>query len=264
MASASKDSVILNDVSVTFQTLQGEVPAIEDLQLEVPAGQFLCIVGPSGCGKSTILNLIAGLLKPTSGSVAIFGKTVHEPNKNIGYMLQQDYLFPWRTVLKNSQLGLEIHGLLNQPRYMEKVQSLLKTYGLFDFLDHYPHQLSGGMRQRVALVRTLALEPQLFLLDEPFSALDYQTRTTIQEEVWWALRKRGSTIIMVTHDIGEAVALADRVIVLTRRPTTVKSAFDIDWEGNHPGPWQTRQHSKYNYYVNLIWEELKDFVDGGT
>ncbi|MTV48678.1 ATP-binding cassette domain-containing protein [Heliobacillus mobilis] len=254
-------AIELRNVTVTYQTPKGEIPALEDIQLKVTPGEFVALVGPSGCGKSTILSLIAGLFEPTYGEVFVKGEQSGRHQCRIGYMLQQDFLLPWRTVLDNANLGLE----LQKDRGKETlVEDLLKTYGLEKFLHHHPTELSGGMRQRVALVRTLAVDPDIFLLDEPFSALDYQTRTTIQEEVWQALKSRRKTTVLVTHDVGEAVAMSDRVIVLTSRPAKVKRDLTIEFGKEHPGPWQARKSKGFVDYVDLIWDELREYVDRET
>ncbi|MZP28224.1 ATP-binding cassette domain-containing protein [Heliobacterium undosum] len=252
-------AVELRDVSVTYQTPKGEIPALAGINLGIAAGEFVAIVGPSGCGKSTILSLIAGLLKPTAGDILVSGERAGLHSTRVGYMLQQDYLLPWRTVRENALLGLELMKEVRTERE-KKVEALLENYGLGHFLHHHPQELSGGMRQRVALVRTLAVEPEIFLLDEPFSALDYQTRTTIQEEVWRALRASRRTTILVTHDVVEAVAMSDRVIVLSARPAEIKRELVIDFGVERPGPWLARKAARFNEYVDAVWAELKAYV----
>lgn len=196
--------VEIKNVSKIYHSLEGETEAIHDLTFDVGSGEIVAIVGPSGCGKSTILSIIAGLIKPSSGEVFISGRKIDGANKHIGYMFQSDHLFPWRTIIENVLIGLEIQNKVNDAS-IKRVESLLDTYGLGDFKDHYPSQLSGGMRQRVALIRTLAIEPDLLLLDEPFSALDYQNRLAVSDDITRILRREKKTAIMVTHDISEAM-----------------------------------------------------------
>ena len=201
-----KDMVSLKNVSLKYYTLEGETHAVNDISFSVKQGEFIGIVGPSGCGKTTILSLIAGLIKPTKGEILVDGKKVEGPSTDVGCMLQQDHLFEWRTIMQNALLGLEIHGKTNRET-KEKVERLLETYGLGEFKNHYPDQLSGGMRQRAALIRTLAVDPKILLLDEPFSALDYQTRLAMSDEVSTIIRKEGKTALLVTHDISEAISM---------------------------------------------------------
>ena len=213
------------------------------------------IVGQSGCGKSTLLSLISGLLKPTSGSVLIDQEEVQGPNSRVGYMLQNDYLFEWRTILDNALLGLEIRKE-KTPEAVEEVKGMLKAYGLGGFEHYYPPQLSGGMRQRVALIRTLATKPDVLLLDEPFSALDYQNRLSVGEEVVKILRERKKTVIMVTHDIPEAVSMANRVVVMTPRPGRIRSIHRIKMCDEGLTPLQTREVPQFREYFTTIWKEL--------
>jgi len=196
--------VEIKNVSKIYHSLDGETEALHDLSFDVDRGEIVVIVGPSGCGKSTILSIIAGLIKPSSGAVFINSHKIDVSNKHIGYMFQSDHLFPWRTIIQNIMIGLEIQNKVNDES-IKRVTSLLNTYGLGDFKDHYPSQLSGGMRQRVALIRTLAIEPDLLLLDEPFSALDYQSRLAVSDDITSILRREKKTAIMVTHDISEAI-----------------------------------------------------------
>lgn len=196
--------VEVKNISKIYHSLDGETKALNNLSFDANKGEIIVIVGPSGCGKSTILSIIAGLVKPSSGEVFIDGNKINSTNKNIGYMFQSDHLFPWRTILQNVLIGLEIQNKVTNES-IKKVTSLLNTYGLSDFKNHYPNQLSGGMRQRVALIRTLAIEPALLLLDEPFSALDYQNRLAVSDDITRILRQEKKTAIMVTHDISEAI-----------------------------------------------------------
>ncbi|SHJ10690.1 ABC transporter ATP-binding protein [Lutispora thermophila] len=243
------------DVSMNYHTLEGETEAIRKLNFDIMNGEFVSIVGPSGCGKSTLLSLISGILTPTSGKVLINGKKVEGPSASVGYMLQKDHLFEWRNIMKNITIGLEIQGKLNKEN-QEFVEQLLKEYGLYEFRNHYPRQLSGGMRQRVALIRTLATKPNILLLDEPFSALDYQTKIAISEEVWLILKKEKKTAILVTHDLAEAISMSDRIIVLTKRPAEIKSMHQINLSCDCKTPITCREAPEFRIYFNKIWKEL--------
>ncbi len=246
-------SEILNmqDICLRYHTINGEIFAVSDLNLSVSQGDFLSIVGPSGCGKSSILSIIAGLFAPSSGSFQV--------NGTIGYMLQKDHLLQWRTILQNALLGLELQNKLTESN-VERVHNLLEQYGLGDFKNHYPSQLSGGMRQRVALIRTLAIEPDLLLLDEPFSALDYQTRLSVADEIGQILKNEKRTAILVTHDIAEAISLADKVIVLTKRPATIKKIYDIKLSEVENSALKVRETPEFQSYFNQIWKELDSHV----
>jgi NitT/TauT family transport system ATP-binding protein len=262
--SAAPPKVELRHVGLRYFALGGETEALKDISLKVAPGEFVAIIGQSGCGKSTLLSLISGILKPTDGAVLIDGKPITGPSRKVGYMLQQDYLFEWRTILDNAVLGAEIQGA-DMPRARERAFQLLTRYGLGQFLHHLPRQLSGGMRQRAALARTLTTEPDVVLLDEPFSALDSQTRLTLADEIAVILRREGKTAILVTHDIGEAVSMAERVIVLSRRPGQVKSDHAIrfaDADGARPAPLAARNTPEFNAYFNSLWQELEVHVEG--
>lgn len=244
------------DISVTYYTLEEETEALKNLNLDIYSGEIVSIVGPSGCGKSTLLSIIAGLLKPSSGHVKINGITVDKPSENIGYMFQKDQLLEWRNILQNVVIGLEIQGKLTIEA-IEIAKTMLINYGLGDFLNSYPYQLSGGMRQRVALIRTLLFKPQLLLLDEPFSALDYQTRLAISDEIGLILRKEKKTAILVTHDIAEAISMSDRVVILSNRPAQVKEIIDIELTcGDIKSPLKCREAPEFRHYFNKIWREL--------
>ena len=250
--------VELRDIDLRYFTLDGETEALSEFSLSVSPGEFVAIVGQSGCGKSTLLSLIAGILEPTDGKVLVNGVAVDGPSPLCGYMLQQDYLFEWRTILDNVLLGAEIQGLDRQAA-TERAESLLRGYGLADFMAHFPHQLSGGMRQRAALARTLCTDPEILLLDEPFSALDFQTRLALSDEVSEILRREGKTVILVTHDISEAVSMADRVIVMTKRPGRVKAVHDISFgsaANGRPRPFEARSLQEFRHYFDQIWSEL--------
>ena len=237
-------------VSVYYHTPQGETEAVRDLSFSVEKGAFVAVVGPSGCGKTTMLSLIMGLNPPSKGHVRF-----PQGPYPMGYMLQRDNLLEWRTLEKNAVLGLEVrHKLTEESR--ERTIRLLKKYGLGDFLTHYPGQLSGGMRQKAALIRTLALDPELLLLDEPFSALDYQTRLTLADEVFSIIRAEGKTALLVTHDIGEAVSMADRVLVFSDRPATLKREIPLDFPREMP-PLVRRELPAFQEYFAAIWKELE-------
>jgi len=256
--------VELRNVDLRYFGLTGETEALKDISLAVAPGEFVAIIGPSGCGKSTLLSLISGIMQPTGGAVLIDGKPVMGPSRKVGYMLQQDYLFEWRTILDNAVLGAEIQGA-DMPRARERAAQLLTRYGLGQFLHHLPRQLSGGMRQRVALARTLTTEPDVVLLDEPFSALDSQTRLALADEVTEILRRERKTAILVTHDIGEAISMAERVIVLSRRPGRVKSNHAIRFASAgdaRPAPLAARNAPEFNVYFNTLWQELEVHVEG--
>jgi NitT/TauT family transport system ATP-binding protein len=245
----------IDHISYTYHSLEGETPALLDVSFNVMDGEFISIVGPSGCGKSTLLSLIAGLITPSSGFIYINGRDIKSSGKNIGYMLQKDHLLDWRNTLKNVSLGLEIQHKLNDQSFLQ-INELLNTYGLITFKNSYPSELSGGMRQRAALIRTLLLEPDILLLDEPFSALDYQTRLEVADDIWGIIRKEKKTAILITHDISEAISMADRVIVLSSRPGTVVNVFDINFSIEHRTPFATRNAPEFREYFNQIWKEL--------
>ena len=201
-------------VGYAYHTMEGETPALSDISFTADTGEFIAIVGPSGCGKSTLLSLLCGLVRPESGSILIDQKPLDEAGNLIGYMLQKDHLFEWRTILSNVSLGLEIQKRLT-PENQKELKEMLKTYGLEEFQDMRPSQLSGGMRQRAALIRTLALKPDILLLDEPFSALDYQTRLAVCDDISTIIRKTKKTAVLVTHDLSEAISVADQIVVLS-------------------------------------------------
>lgn len=248
--------VNLKNISMLYHTLEEETLAIKNLNLEIYNGEIVGIVGPSGCGKSTLLSIIAGLIKPNQGQVYVNDLIVEKPLKNIGYMFQKDQLFEWRNILNNVIIGLEIQGKLNKTS-LNEANELLTNYGLGEFQYSYPYQLSGGMRQRVALIRTLLLKPDILLLDEPFSALDYQTRLAISDEVGLILREKKKTAILVTHDIAEAISLCDRVVIMSNRPGTIKDIINIDLScEENRSPIKLREAPEFRHYFNKIWKEL--------
>ena len=249
-------AIKLDKVSVKYVASQGEVHALKDVCLDIQECEFVGIVGPSGSGKSTLLSLIAGMVKPNSGSVQVLGREVTSPKGVAGYMLQQDGLLEWRTIAGNAQFGLELMGRLTAEG-KSKTQKLLEQYGLGDFTRAYPNQLSGGMRQRVALIRTLATDPPILLLDEPFSALDYQSRLNIQDDVGTILRNSKKTCVLVTHDIPEAIAMCDKVVVLSSRPGTVKSIIPIELNSESKRPLMARKSPSFGKYFSMIWEEME-------
>jgi len=237
----------LKDISKNYHEPVSETKAIENVSLGVEAGEFVSIVGPSGCGKTTLLSIICGLTPPSSGTVTV--------NAGMGYMPQRDHLFEWRNILQNVLLGLEIKKQLS-PENICYAEELLDRYGLGEFKRHYPSQLSGGMRQRAALIRTLALKPEILLLDEPFSALDYQTRLYVADEIGTIIRREKKTAVLVTHDISEAVSLSDRIIVLTKRPSRVLSIHTIELSMPEKSPIKAREAPEFRLYFNKIWKEL--------
>ncbi len=247
--------LFLRHIGEKYQDENGEVEALKDINLAVKEGEFISIVGPSGCGKSTLLSIISGLLPPTSGEVLIAGEPVSGISDKVGYMLQKDHLLEWRTIYQNVIFGLEIRHMLNEES-KEYVKDLLKTYGLYEFKDKYPDQLSGGMRQRAALIRTLAIRPKLLLLDEAFSALDYQTRLAVSEDVYQILKQENQTSVMVSHDIPEAISMADRVVVLSKRPGTVKCVYEITFPTERREPLKARRLPEFGVYFNQIWSDL--------
>ena len=249
-----REFLSVENIKLTYQTMEGETDAIKNISFTVDKGQFVSIVGPSGCGKSTLLSCIAGLTVPTAGRIILDGQEIKGVSPQVGYMLQTDNLFPWRSIYKNVLLGLEIQKKLTDES-TAYVNELLKKYGLWEFRDSYPSALSGGMRQRAALIRTLAVRPRLLLLDEAFSALDYQTRVTVSRDVYNILRSENQTMIMVTHDIPEAVSMSDRIIVLSKRPATVALQTDT------PFPKQrdtlaVRTSNEYALCYDTVWKEM--------
>ena len=245
----------VKNISKKYQGEKGEVLAIDNVNFRANKGEFIGIIGPSGCGKSTLLSIIAGLEKKTTGEIYIEGEKTEEISDKVGYMLQKDCLLEWRTIFNNCIFGLEVKGKINEEN-KKYVEDLLKKYNLYDFKDKYPSELSGGMRQRVALIRTLAVKPKILLLDEAFSALDYQTRIMVTNDIYHILRKEGITAIIVTHDISEAISMSDKVLVLSKRPGTIKDIVKIDFEIENRDPINCRESPKFSKYFNTLWKEL--------
>ncbi len=251
----------LRDVSYSYHNLKGETPALSHINLQVSEGSFSAVVGPSGCGKSTLLSIVAGLLAPEDGEILYRGLSSRDycadSALRIGYMLQRDHLFEWRTIYQNVILGLELTHTLTKEN-TDYVLKLLADYGLYGFKDKKPSELSGGMRQRAALIRTMAVHPDLLLLDEPFSALDFQTRLSVSADIADIIRKTGKTALLNTHDLSEAITLADRVIVLSKRPAAVKREMSILYEVGREDPLAIRATAAYQEYFNQLWEVLTD------
>lgn len=242
-----KEVLKVKNISKIYQAENGEVEAVKDVSFSVEEGEFVSIIGPSGCGKSTVLSIIAGLEEKTSGNIQIDGQ--------IGYMLQKDSLLEWLTIYKNVLFGLEIENIKTTEN-VKYVENLLKKYNLYEFKDKYPNQLSGGMRQRAALIRTLAIKPKILLLDEAFSALDYQTRIMVTKDIYDILKNEHITALIVTHDISEAISMSDRVIVLSNRPAIIKEIHTIDFEMENRTPLNCRESPKFSKYFDTIWKGL--------
>ena len=237
------------NLTKNFYTKEGEMEVLKNISFTLHEGEILSLLGPSGSGKSTILNILTNLLEPTSGEVSIKG--------TIGYMFQKDHLLEWRSIMDNITLGLEIMHKKNDKKSMERIERLLKTYGLWEFRNMYPKELSGGMRQRVALIRTLSVDPSILLLDEPFSALDYQTRLMVNDDVYKVIKNENKSVILVTHDISEAIAMGDKVAVLSKRPSTIKNTYDVDLDlGSSKTPFKSRKVPAFQTYFDLLWKEL--------
>ncbi|MBQ7795372.1 MAG: ABC transporter ATP-binding protein [Lachnospiraceae bacterium] len=247
----------VKDLNYSYHSMEGETQALSNISFAVNPGEFLAIVGPSGCGKSTLLSLICGLLAPESGTILLDGTMIPQGDTRIGYMLQKDHLFEWRTIFSNACLGLEIQKKLNDES-KSRVKQLMAAYGLEAFQDARPSELSGGMRQRAALIRTLALEPDLLLLDEPFSALDYQTRLAVCDDISTIIRKQNKTAVLITHDLSEAVSVADRIIILTKRPGRIKDTMTIKFPDNAMSPLMRRNCPEFSSYFNEVWSILRD------
>lgn len=248
----AKNIIEVKNLSFSYHTLTGETNVLSDISFSVKYGEFVSIVGPSGCGKSTLLSLISGMLKPEEGYI----RFADDAPPKMGYMLQRDHLLDWRTIYQNTILGLEINKLLTQEN-IDYVNSLIDEYGLSDFKDKKPKELSGGMKQRVALIRTLALKPEILLLDEPFSALDFQTRLIVSKDISGIIKKEHKTAILITHDISEALRLSDKVIVLSRRPATIKNEMNISLSGMNDSALSYLESPEYSSYFHKLWEDLR-------
>ncbi len=249
-----KDFLAFQSVSYFYQTKTSEIHALDNLSFSIDELQFASLVGPSGCGKTTVLSLTAGLLEASSGQIMLASKPITKNDPRIGYMFQRDQLFEWRNIWKNITLGLELQKKNKDPRKLELAENLLKKYDLYNFKNKKPSTLSGGMRQRVALIRTLVLEPELLLLDEPFSALDFQTRLKVCDDVYDIIKSEQKTALLVTHDISEAISMSDRIIVLTKRPATVKTVQDLSIAGDTP--LKKREAQDFGKHFDNIWRNL--------
>lgn len=249
-----KKLLTLSDVSYFYQTKENEIEALKEINFSLDEHSFSSLVGPSGCGKTTILSLIAGLLSPSKGQILLGDKPIEKNDRRIGYMFQRDHLFEWRTIWQNIILGLEIQNKHKDPDKLAFAEELLKKYDLYAFKTKKPRQLSGGMRQRVALIRTLVLQPSLLLLDEPFSALDFQTRLKVCDDVYDIIKSEKKTALLVTHDISEALSMSDKVIILSQRPAVVKEEVPLSLTGNTP--LKKREDKDFGKYFEMIWRNL--------
>lgn len=254
-------AVRVDSLTHVYVSDQGVAVALEGVGLTLAPGEFVSLVGPSGCGKTTLLSIIAGLIIPTEGRVSVGGTPVIGPSPKVGYMLQHDYLYPWRKIIDNCLLGLELHGPV-MDAHKESARRLLADMGLAEVADRYPQELSGGMRQRVALVRTLMREPEILLLDEPFSALDYQTKLTLEGLIADTLHSRGHSALLVTHDITEAIAMSDRIVVLDRAPGRVRKIFAMPEAIRAASPMRAREQPGFHELFHEIWRELEQ-TEGG-
>ena len=252
-----KSKLEVKDLCYSYHTLEGETQALSNISFNVKEGEFFVIAGPSGCGKSTLLSLLCGLIEPESGTIAIDGVPGKDSHAVMGYMLQRDHLFEWRTIFDNVSLGLEINHRLDEGSRKE-LDHMLDTYGLLQFRDAKPAQLSGGMRQRAALIRTLALKPDILLLDEPFSALDYQTRLEVCDDISTIIRTQKKTAVLITHDLSEAISVADRILILSSRPWRVKDIIPVAFEPEYDRPLTRRNAPEFSAYFNQLWKELRD------
>ncbi len=244
-------------LSYSYHSMEGETKALSDISFQAEEGEFLAVVGPSGCGKSTLLSILCGLLVPEKGSVLIDGEPVKGTSPRIGYMLQRDHLFEWRDVFSNACLGLEIRGQMDR-KHRERVEMLFQSYGLAPFKNKKPSELSGGMRQRAALIRTLALDPDILLLDEPFSALDYQTRLEVCDDISSIIRENKKTAVLITHDLAEAVSAADRIVILTKRPGSIKEVLTVKFSEPDLSPLRRRSAPEFSGYFNQVWKILEN------
>jgi NitT/TauT family transport system ATP-binding protein len=247
--------LVVHRVSHTYFTEKTAITALDNVSLSIEKGEFVSFLGPSGCGKTTLLSIIASLIRPTEGTVTLEGEKIQTIHSSVGYMLQQDYLFPWKTIEENVFLGLKLMGI-DTENMRQNALSLLERIGLKGTERHYPQQLSGGMRQRAALARTLATDPKILLLDEPFSALDYQTKLKLEELVWQTLKEYGKTALLVTHDIGEAIAMSDRIFLFSAKPGRLVRTFLVPSELRVLSPFEARQHPAFSDLFQFLWKEL--------
>lgn len=246
----------INNIKMRYHSIKGEIEAIDNISFTVDEGDYVSILGPSGCGKTTLLNIMSGLLSPSEGEVLFNDSPLKNNLNKIGYMFQKDHLFPWTSVFNNIVLGLKVKNTLNDEN-LRYVSNLISKYDLEKFKNHKPNELSGGMRQRVALIRTLALKPQILFLDEPFSALDYQTRLSVCNDIHEIIKSEKKTAVMVTHDISEAISASDKIIILSKRPSSIKSILQISFPNNLT-PFQRRNSDLFKNYFNDIWNELEE------
>jgi NitT/TauT family transport system ATP-binding protein len=251
----------LDTIHHTYFSPKTATNALSNISFNVNEGEFISFIGPSGCGKTTLLSIIAGLIKPTEGKVLLHGKPVNSEKNQMGYMLQQDYLFPWKTIEENIFLGLKIMENLTEEKKREAYR-LLEELGLPGVAASYPRELSGGMRQRVALIRTLITEPKILLLDEPFSALDYQTKLKLEDLIFTTLKSLNKTAVLVTHDIGEAIAMSDRIILFASKPGRIHRVFDVPQVLKELKPFTVRNHAAYPPFFQTIWKELENLESG--
>ena len=249
-----KNMLEFKNVKYFYQTKESEVEALSNVSFSLKEKSFTSLVGPSGCGKTTILSLTAGLLSPSSGEILLEGSKIEKNDNRIGYMFQRDHLFEWRTIWQNITLGLELQGKKKDDRKLQLAETLLKKYDLYNFKNKKPRQLSGGMRQRVALIRTLVLEPSLLLLDEPFSALDYQTRVNVCDDVYNIIKSEQKTALLVTHDIAEAISMSDQIVILSKRPAFVKETLSLSLFGDTP--LSKREDKSFGEFFEKIWRSL--------
>lgn len=249
------DYLELESISHYYFSEKNVTHALDDISFRIEKGRFYSLLGPSGCGKSTLLSIVAQLIKPTEGTIKFNGTSISDQNISIGYMLQQDYLFPWKTILANVLIGPTIQGTLKRAD-QQRAKDLLEKIGLADISDKYPEQLSGGMRQRVALARTLMTDPALLLLDEPFSALDYQTKLILEDFVLDLLKEFQKTSLLVTHDIGEAIAMSDTIFIMDRKPGCIHKRIDVPDQVRQLSPLKARKHPEYQELFDFIWKEM--------
>ena len=247
--------VEVNNICLNYHSVKGETAALRNISFSIEEGEFVTIVGPSGCGKSSLLNIIASLATPSSGNILVDEKDLSLSIGKFGYMFQRDHLFEWLNVWDNVILGLKIQHKFTA-KNKDRILSLLESYNLIDFIHHYPKELSGGMRQRVALIRTLALEPDVLLLDEPFSGLDFQNRLNVIDEIFQIIKNEKKTVLMVTHDISEAISMSNRVLVLSKRPASLKTDLLIAFTEEYDSPLKRREAPEFRVYFDNLWKEL--------